>query len=185
LGVLGLIGTVVITILFSIAGVKQFFETTEMNGILLIWGGIFIVEVAWLLKTPFLTRRECIMFSQSLLKNPDFGKGNSDGVYDKQKVIIEDICDYKYNLDIFDTIFRVNFDKLNKNEVLIFTFIFGTMISVVFFFQFGLFPAISTGDTRFIFQIPTLLIDIIMIFFWQLVPVIWAIFTFLKEKYGI
>lgn len=184
LGVLGLIGTVVMTILFSIVGVKQFFETTDMNDVLFIWGGIFIGEVIWLLITPFLTRQECILSSRSLMKNPEFEKSNSDGVYDKRKIIIEDICDYKYNSELFDTIFKDSFYELNKNEVLIFTFIFGTIFSIFFFFTFGLLPVVSTCEATIVLQI-IIIIDIILIFLWQLFPVIFVIYDFLKEKYGI
>jgi len=183
LGVVGLIGTVVMTILFSIVGVKQFFEISDMNVVLFFWGVIFLGEVSWLLHNPFWTRRECIFFSQALQKNPESLKSVSDEGYDKRNVIIRDILDYKYKLDLSDTILQDDFDELNKNESLIFDFITGTITSIFFFFTFGLLPVISTGDIATFFQI-IIVLDIISIFFWQLYPVLSVIYGFIKRKIG-
>jgi hypothetical protein len=181
LGILGLIGTVVMTILFSIAGVKQFFEITDMNDVLFFWCIIFILEILWLLHNPTWTRRECIMFSQALQRRPDSLQFDSDEVYDKKSVIISDILEYNYQLDVYNTIFEDGVDQLNKNESLIFEFITGTIFSILFFFIFGLLPGATTGDTDSMFQLP-IVIETISIFFWQLFPVILVIYGFIKRK---
>ena len=181
LGVIGLIGTVVMTILFSIVGVEQFLEITDMNEVLFFWGIIFILEILWLLHNPTWTRRECIEFSQVLQRSPESLQFDSDEVYDKKSVIIRDILDYNYQLYVYNTISEDGVDQLNKNESLIFDFIMGTIFSIFFFFIVGVFPEATKGYTNSIFQFPIVII-VISIFFWQLYPIILVICGFLKRK---
>jgi len=183
LGVIGLIGTVVMTILFSIAGVKQFFGTSDMNLFLLLWGFIFICEVSWLLQTPYWTHTACSNFSLVLQKIPENIISVSDEVYDKRKVMIGDIYDYKSKLDLSDSIFQTDFHKLDKNESLIYSFITGTVSSIFFFLASGLLPMVSTSNTSTSFQI-ILVIDIILIFSCQLLPVLSVVYDLIKRKIG-
>jgi len=182
LGVVGLIGTVVITLLFSIVGMNQIFETSIIKHILLFWGIIFIMEISWLLSTPFWIRRTCNQISLILQKMPKKLKSISDEGYNKREVIIQDIAMYKYKSDISECIFDDDdFDRLDNNERLIYKFIKGTIFAIYFFFTGVLLGVIQSDNTSIITQVIKST-TIILIFYSQLSPVLSAVYNRINRK---